>query len=158
MKHCCDDGLSVTKQEDNASGFFCIYELLVRNVDMSHDNEGVYWWKWIQFQSGVRVYLNFLPFVLPYYHKRKKEQRKVRNLKTAIKKLGAEAMVGDQDAIKALNIYLTVSFLSDTNADIEALVIQGRELLDQVKKLPAKTDGTYDEAITKAKLLLNQIS
>lgn len=36
-------------------------------------------------------------------------------------------MVGDQDAIKALNIYLIVSFLSDTNADIEALVTQGRE-------------------------------
>ncbi|QTX17063.1 hypothetical protein J9325_07280 [Lacticaseibacillus paracasei] len=95
---------------------------------------------------------------LPYYHKRKKEQRKVRNLKTAIKKLGAEVIAGDQDATKVLNIYLVVSFLSDTNADIEALVIQGRELLDQIKKLPAKTDGTYDEAMTKAKLLLNQIS
>ncbi|MCI1627563.1 MAG: hypothetical protein LKH96_11620, partial [Lacticaseibacillus paracasei] len=42
MKHCCDNGLSVTKQENNASGFFYSYELLVRNVDMSHDNEGVY--------------------------------------------------------------------------------------------------------------------
>lgn len=96
--------------------------------------------------------------MLPYYHRRKKEQRKVRNLKTAIKKLSAEVIAGDQDAIKALNIYLIVSFLSDTNADIEALVIQGRELLDQIKKLPAKTNGTYDEAMTKAKLLLNQIS
>lgn len=89
----------------------------------------------------MRVYLNFLPFVLPYYHKRKKEQRKVRNLKTAIKKLGAEVIAGDQDATKVLNIYLIVSFLSDTNADIEALVIQGRELLDQIKKLPANTDA-----------------
>lgn len=158
MKHCCDDGLPVTKQENNASGFFYSYESLVWTVDMSHDNEGVYWWKWVQFQSGLRVYLNFLPFVLPYYHKRKKEQRKVRNLKTVIKKLGAEVIAGDQDAIKALNIYLIVSFLSDTNADIEALVTQGRELLDQIKKLPAKTDGTYEEAMTKAKLLLNQIS
>ncbi|OSP85900.1 hypothetical protein B9J76_02485 [Lacticaseibacillus paracasei] len=79
-------------------------------------------------------------------------------MKTAIKKLGAEVIAGDQDATKVLNIYLVVSFLSDTNADIEALVIQGRELLDQIKKLPAKTDGTYDEAMTKAKLLLNQIS
>lgn len=96
--------------------------------------------------------------MLPYYHKRKKEQRKVRNLKTVIKKLGAEVIACDQDAIKALNIYLIVSFLSDTNADIEALVTQGRELLDQIKKLPAKTDGTYEEAMTKAKLLLNQIS
>ena len=96
--------------------------------------------------------------MLPCYHKRKKEQRKVRNLKTVIKKLGAEVIAGDQDAIKALNIYLIVSFLSDTNADIEALVTQGRELLDQIKKLPAKTDGTYEEAMTKAKLLLNQIS
>lgn len=96
--------------------------------------------------------------MLPYYHKRKKEQRKVRNLKTVIKKLGAEVIAGDQDAIKALNIYLIVSFLSDTNADIEALVTQGRELLDQIKKLPAKTDSTYEEAMTKAKLLLNQIS
>lgn len=158
MKHCCDDGLPVTKQENNASDFFYSYESLVWTVDMSHDNEGVYWWKWVQFQSGLRVYLNFLPFVLPYYHKRKKEQRKVRNLKTVIKKLGAEVIAGDQDAIKALNIYLIVSFLSDTNADIEALVTQGRELLDQIKKLPAKTDGTYEEAMTKAKLLLNQIS
>lgn len=158
MKHCFDDGLPVTKQENNASGFFYSYESLVWTVDMSHDNEGVYWWKWVQFQSGLRVYLNFLPFVLPYYHKRKKEQRKVRNLKTVIKKLGAEVIAGDQDAIKALNIYLIVSFLSDTNADIEALVTQGRELLDQIKKLPAKTDGTYEEAMTKAKLLLNQIS
>ena len=96
--------------------------------------------------------------MLPYYHKRKKEQRKVRNLKTVIKKLGAEVIAGDQDATKVLNIYLIVSFLSDTNADIEALVTQGRELLDQIKKLPAKTDGTYEEAMTKAKLLLNQIS
>ncbi|RND52902.1 hypothetical protein FAM18121_01647 [Lacticaseibacillus paracasei] len=48
-------------------------------------------------------------------------------MKTAIKKLGAEVIAGDQDAIKALNIYLIVSFLSDTNADIEALVTQGRE-------------------------------
>lgn len=79
-------------------------------------------------------------------------------MKTAIKKLGAEVIAGDQDAIKALNIYLIVSFLSDTNADIEALVTQGREWLDQVKKLPAKTDGTYEEAMIKAKLLLNQIS
>ncbi len=109
--------------------------------------------------AGISEFLAVcVALFLPYYHKRKEEQRKVRNLKTAIKKLGAEAMVGDQDAIKALNIYLIVSFLSDTNADIEALVTQGRELLDQIKKLPAKTDGTYEEAMTKAKLLLNQIS
>lgn len=109
--------------------------------------------------AGLSEFLTVcVALFLPYYHKRKKEQRKVRNLKTAIKKLGAEVIAGDQDAIKALNIYLIVSFLSDTNADIEALVTQGRELLDQIKKLPAKTDGTYEEAMTKAKLLLNQIS
>lgn len=56
--------------------------------------------------AGISEFLAVcVALFLPYYQKRKKEQRKVRNLKTAIKKLGAEVIAGDQDAIKALNIY-----------------------------------------------------
>ncbi|GAF41472.1 hypothetical protein FC83_GL002775 [Agrilactobacillus composti DSM 18527 = JCM 14202] len=109
--------------------------------------------------AGISQFLAVcVALFLPYYNQHKKLKRRTRNLRVIIKQLGKEALAGEKKAIPTLEIYLTVSFLEDTNADMERLLVQGRVILETLKQLPDQDTADYPAAAAHVKHLLAQVA
>lgn len=95
--------------------------------------------------------------LLPYYTDRKNTKRKRRNICLGIKRLANQALAHEEDAIKNLELFLTISFISNDDATTEKLLMSGQEILQAIKNLPAEQDADYQTKVADVKQLIAQI-
>jgi hypothetical protein len=86
---------------------------------------------------------------LPYFNANKEKKIKSRNLKLGIKRLAKQAIEGNDEAVRKLDLFLTISFMNNSNMNDEEVFNIGREILEILKK-------REDDMGKKVEILLNQ--
>ncbi|MDG4984175.1 hypothetical protein OGZ51_08460 [Lactococcus lactis] len=87
---------------------------------------------------------------LPYFNANKEKKLKSRNLRLGIKRLTKQALMSDEEAIRKLDLFLTISFMNNSNPNDEEVFNIGREILDILNT----KDGDINDKIN---LLLNEL-